>query len=189
MIIAPGFAHASFFFTGSGVPLGAACTLGLEYNPAKTVQQTADDCRDNFVATILPVLIQNTGLDHVLVKYGPNDVGPTATSASGVGGSDLSDQAPPNVAYLVRKGTALGGRKNRGRMYLPGVDEGEVLQGGTIQPGKLAGVEAAVDAFMAAMIADGHTLVVLHNGPEIPTEITSLTVDGTVATQRRRLRR
>src|SRR4029453_202822 len=44
----------------------------------------------------------------------------TSTSAA-AGGTVGGGSVPPNSAYLLKKTTALGGRKHRGRSYIPGV--------------------------------------------------------------------
>lgn len=100
--------------------------------------------------------------------------------------------APPNVTYLARKRTAEAGRANRGRWYLPGVNEDVVDSGGFLTSAKVTQLNTALEAFRADMFQ----LVILHRDPLVPndydfappTDITSLTAEPKVATQRRRLR-
>ena len=105
----------------------------------------------------------------------------------GPGGS-----APQNTAVLVHK-TVPSGRT--GRMYLPGVNEGNVAPNGAIDGTELAIWQGALTnlkdglldfpeitqlAMLASVAGDAHTAI---------KGVTSLVVDGVVATQRRRLRR
>lgn len=107
--------------------------------------------------------------------------------ANGVLGGDPS---PPNTAALVRLQSGLVGRKYRGRMYLPGVlKDDEVSAGGTI-------TESTASSILGVMLYLGDLLgtigaspVILHSDVGTPTLVTTLTVEATVATQRRRLRR
>lgn len=105
---------------------------------------------------------------------------------------------PMNCAALVRKGTALAGRRGNGRMYLPGIPEGEVDSGGLLTTGHRAVIQGAVTTFLATTAAADVPLHLLHSpsGPEVDppsavpaaTPITSLTVLARIATQRKRLR-
>jgi hypothetical protein len=108
------------------------------------------------------------------------------------GGTSTSDSASPNVAILIKKQTAQGGRKNRGRMYIPKPTEGGFDEAGVFSTGQYSALATAVGEMQADMEAivgvDG--LYVLHNlSTDSPTLITNLVPDRMVATQRRRLRR
>lgn len=111
-------------------------------------------------------------------------------------GEATGQTLPPNVAVLVQKRTAEGGRRNRGRMYLPpyGFSEGVIDQAGAIDSTELAGLQAKLDAFLVALEANDAPMVILHwsevpDSDLVPTTVTSLQAVSTVATQRRRLRR
>jgi hypothetical protein len=127
------------------------------------------------------VLVGNDGGD---IRY---DV--TVSRAGALGGS----ANPQNVATLVRKNTGLGGRRNRGRMFLPGIPEAFTADNGIIAPANVTTLQTAVNllhsgALFAASNVDA--MVLLHSTPPTtPTVINSLDVQNLVATQRRRLRR
>lgn len=101
---------------------------------------------------------------------------------------------PPNVATLVRKATVGRGRRNQGRMYLPGmVQQGEVAEDGTIQTTRLTALQTLVTQFLGQMNTQGTPMYVLHNEdgistPPPPTGVNGLVVEQRVASQRRRLR-
>lgn len=107
------------------------------------------------------------------------------------GGDNVSDPMPPNVAYLVKKITGLGGRKGRGRMFLPGVARGGINSDGTLSTSNLADLNTRVEDFREAIrsITGVEETYLFHSSSlDDPTEITQLVVDPLVATQRRRLR-
>lgn len=120
-----------------------------------------------------------------------------STTATGARSAAMQ---PANVALLVQKRSLTGGRRGRGRLYVPWIlrDE-EVNEVGVVDGTALAAFQSHADDLLADM-ANGTTLdnpapmVILHDssglGPEPgPSEVTSLTVDALVATQRRRLGR
>jgi hypothetical protein len=95
-----------------------------------------------------------------------------------------------NVAVLIRKNTARGGRPGRGRMYLPPfiVDQVSVSSVGLLNTALLAGMQNLATSWLVTSLAT----VVLHDsaapGGTTPSPILSVTVQPRVATQRRRLR-
>lgn len=100
----------------------------------------------------------------------------------------------PNTAVLVKKATASGGRRNRGRMYVPGLAiRSLVTPAGIIDSAFLADFQTNLDSFLSDINAgtgfNPTNLGVLHSEPpSAPAVITTLTADNKVATQRRRLR-
>jgi len=110
-------------------------------------------------------------------------------TSDGAGTSSL-DACPPNCALLIQKFTGLGGKANRGRMYLPfAVDQTGVSQGGVVEG---AVVDATTDAFnglIADLAAADLPMVILHAGAGLPAEVISGTCESLLATQRRRLGR
>lgn len=114
---------------------------------------------------------------------------------SGYNGTGSTDVLPQNCAALVTKITALGGRKGKGRLYMPGcLPEAQVNQIGGLSNTLHTDLGTAFDGFHADL-ADGPTatpMVLLHNNYGVetpdPTPVTGLSVSNTIATQRRRLR-
>jgi hypothetical protein len=127
-----------------------------------------------------------------IVRYRPAGGGDVQIAQSGVTspGTAVWSPPPPNTVLLVTKVTALGGRKNRGRMYLPPcfITESEINQLGIINAGWLTSLQTLLTGFRADVVASSRSLQLLHSGVEAPTAITALTHNNMVATQRRRLR-
>lgn len=194
MIIPVGFGQITFRFTGSALPHGAAVVLGFDHDGSKTAFEYAEDGYAVMASTILGQLTDDIQLTSTLVKLGPEDDGPSAEYADVTAGGYNTATAPPNVALLVRKNTALGGRRHRGRMYLPGVAEGDVNDDGSLESIYHSNVNGQVSAFGAALVLQGMDPVLLHDQPSTgvapaPTPIDSFQLQTRVATQRRRLRR
>ncbi len=116
-------------------------------------------------------------------------------------GAGLMPAPPPNVAVLVKKQTGFGGRKNRGRIYLPwSVSESDIDEVGNISAAGLNTVTTALAAFKAAnpnliqVIANrvydlpwdnpARQLVAVNIGKPV----IAMVADPLVATQRRRVR-
>lgn len=122
------------------------------------------------------------------LQVGPNPVGPTYTSFAGTGGGVGGEVGFPQAAWLVQKRTAFGGRENRGRFYIPGLSESIVDTGGVILSVNVALAQTELDEFHTGLQAADLPMYVLHNSASLPTAVTSLVADATIATQRRRLR-
>ncbi len=103
-------------------------------------------------------------------------------------GAQSSSACPPNVAVLLRKSTASGGRANRGRMYFPGPPEASINNVGVLDSTYKSDVQDAVDAvFGISTTGPIGPYYVLHANGDSPTLMTGFGVENVVATQRRRL--
>lgn len=188
MIIPAGFAHVVHRFTVGLTGQRAAITYGVELQGTDFGENRAEELYDLFQTEWAAVM--STGVSHqsVLLKYGPNVTGPQFEHA-GIGtGTANSPMAPPNTAWLIRKRTALGGRANRGRCYIPGVLEQQVNEGGQVLSPTLADLQTAANDWLAGLTTLEMPMVILHTSSSDPTEVSSLVADPLVATQRRRLR-
>lgn len=192
-VIPVDYAQANMRFGGTGVPSGAEVTFGLNVSAGSPTPATvAADLIANWMATIATVIPSSVVLESCLVKFGPNDLGPSAEVSGGGPGTGGGAQTSIAVAVLVSKITAIGGRPGRGRMYIPGVQESEVAPDGTLSGAFVAGLQSEVDAFLADMVSNAIPMVLLHGETSpvtTPTPVTSLQVASIVATQRRRQRR
>lgn len=129
---------------------------------------------------------------------GTEDVVGSATTA--VVGLKSVSGIPPNVALLVHKRTARGGRRGRGRFYIPfAVNTAAITEDGRIAPAEVTTLQTAMDTFLTQINTTVGPMVVLHRtsapgvdhptNPGPPSTVTGLAVDNLVATQRRRLGR
>lgn len=191
MFIPNGFAQANFRYVGPGVPFGAEWTIGIDVDQyAGTPSTLAGELAADYIAqSFQSIMAVGVDLSSVLVKYGPNATGATAEAFATEAGT-VASGASPNVAYLVSKLTAQGGRRGRGRLYLPGVTEAGINNSGTVLAATVTNIQTAFTAMHALAIADSRPYVLLHSSTEhFPDLITSFVAQSIGATQRRRMRR
>lgn len=193
MTIPNGFAQINWILSGSSLPTGAQVTMGVDVsgNPG-TPEDLANFAINQWDTYFAPSIVDGYVLTACLVKFGPDATGPSALVGTTVNGEAPGDPAPPNLAYLVRKNTAFGGRAGRGRMYIPGVPEEQVTGAGVLDGTWRANLEASLELSRADFDGVAYPWVLLHQpGSPIssPTPITSVSVQSVCATQRQRLRR
>jgi len=110
-------------------------------------------------------------------------------------GTSANDGLPDQDAVLVSLRTAGTGPNNRGRTYLPAIDE-TVVAGDIIGNTQATRVTAAMTALRAGMAAAGHTQVIWNHEPtrrdpviQTTKVITSCKTDRVIRTQLRRVRK
>lgn len=151
---------------------------------------TVQVCNDVFdaVATWLGGQASTYTLKKVDGYWGNGLVGTSTRAPDQFGGTN--NVLPQNCAYLIHKNSGLGGRKNKGRMYLPGVAELSCDHAGNLDSGTITGLNAGL-ATLFTNLGNIEALgapVILHGDAATPTPIVSFTADTRIATQRRRLR-
>lgn len=131
---------------------------------------------------------------HVLIGSDPGTVR-WESSLTPVVGTVSGVNVPQNTAFLARKQTNQGGRRNRGRMYFPGVPESSCTGAGVVP---IATVTAFNSCLQSLLIGGsihtafgflGQAALLHQSGSQTPTEVVDLQCQRVVATQRRRLRR
>lgn len=199
-----GYYHANLLFTGAAVPQGAAMTFGgsAASGSAATIAAAINTAWNTHLKSVFNTQCSLAG---TRVKLGPTDTGPFAYVASGTAGTNVASGSAPSVAFLIRKNSALGGRQGTGRMFQPVAGENSVDHTGTVDSAFRTTLQTAYTAFFGALQSVSYPMYLLHNhgtrrslkngelsitvvNPRAPTEVTSLSVDSIVATQRGRLR-
>lgn len=194
MPTAPGFADCSLRFNLAGYNRPAYVTFGV--NPTATDPAViASDLVNAWTATgsMNSKLDNNVTMTEAMVRLGTDGSEDLVGSAinTTVGGLSASSP-PPNVAVLVYKRTARGGRRGRGRMYFPWfTSTGDLTDDGTIGPTKVTALAVSIGVWKTELSTRGCPLVLLHSPGKTsmgaPDPVTSLVVSNVVATQRRRL--
>ena len=107
-----------------------------------------------------------------------------------VTGTQVGNPLPNNCSFLVRKISALGGRRNRGRLFVPPFRFGEdtVAGNGTITAAQVSAMQGEWTAFLTQMNLVDLTPVIWHSDGSPGPEITSMLVQPRIATQRTRMR-
>lgn len=190
-----GFGLCSIVWQAIGAPRESVTTFG--YDPgALDPQAHADVFYDLFnnagapgVATIISDNWQWVGMR----CSEQDDPGPLfGEHIEPISGLLTGGAVPSNCAVLIAKQTGLGGRRNKGRMYIPPVwpNESAVSARGVLTTTDAGTLATRWNQFRTACATAGLPWVLLHSEvPFTPTPITALTVSTQMATQRRRMRR
>lgn len=192
MDIPVNFGQVNHFFAGTAFPRGAQITYGVQVVGSSTADQVALEAHNLFKTAwqaAMPVTMSCTA---TRAKLGPTDTGPFATAGVAYAGTYNTPADSPQVAILMKKGTLRGGRQGAGRTFLPIVPEASTLSGGSVDPAQISALQTIADGWLAALAGSTYCgpMVLLHNDPATsPDTVLSLSVQSTLATQRRRLRK
>lgn len=198
MIIPPGYGLCRYLLTLDGDPETMMTTCGHDLSDAGgDFESAALQLSNRFGGLLMEQFSGAYTFRGVQLTVGTDGGDPITYEVTTANTGGLGNDAPPqNTAVLVQKRTALGGRRNRGRMYLPGFTvETQVTSRGTLDGAALTAKQEVINEWAAALTTPGGGLismppVILHSEvPAGPTPITEFRVSGVVATQRRRLRR
>lgn len=185
-----GFAQATWGWMLAGDPEPMFVTFGVDVFMGGDAQAMAEAIADSWEdffgtgGTLDEYTFIGTRVALQDTPSGPPVIGEAVRSEQGiVTGTTL----PQNCAMLVRKNTGLGGRSGRGRFYFPpfAFPEADVSATGFIGT-PAAGIQTALDN----LLTGGWNMFLFHDEALAiePTQVTSLTLDARIATQRRRLR-
>lgn len=196
MTTPPGFADISVEFKYAGFPRSSFITFGVD--PTATDPIVVGTLVAESIATTGSILdlVDNTvtmaAIHVALGTDGAEDIHAVVPRTDS--GRSAAINSPNNCALLLHKRTARGGRRGRGRLYLPwSMQEGAVDENGIVLSTFVTSSQVKASLWLADMITRGVPMVLLHStgltteGP--PNSVTSLVVDGIVGTQRRRLGR
>lgn len=192
----PGFADCSYEIKQLGLNRPAYCTFGVDpVDTDPSLVATALLGAFNAAGSFKSILDSSATLTAVRVSLGTDGTADLVTvlPASAAGGT-TAVTTPPNVAILVHKATARGGRRGRGRMYLPWCAQAtQIDEAGQVNATLITTLNAAMLAWRVALNTANCPLVLLHGpgktGVPAPDPVLTLTVDRLAATQRRRLGR
>lgn len=199
MPTAAGYAQCSYRLKHSALPRNAYITFGV--HPTLTDPVAIATAIAVAYTPIQTFMDSNVTMTEVRVSYGIDGSADLVGIAPAVlVGSRSGNSSPPNVATLLHKQSARGGRRGRGRMFIPWwsstIDYDEV---GAFNSTYLTNANTAAASWLTAMSTGGVPVVLLHRNskpgiphptpPGAPNTVTSMTCDGLVATQRRRLGR
>lgn len=192
----PGYADCSYEFRQTGLTRPAYVTFGVD--PTDTDPQLiAGSLQAAWLATgsMKSIMDSSVTMTAVRVSLGTDGTADLVyVLATNQAGGMASLTVPPNVAVLIHKSTNRGGRRGRGRMYLPwSVQSTQVDEGGQIVASQVTIITTAITTWRTQLTTLGSPLVLLH-GPgktamPAPDPVTSASCDRLVATQRRRLGR
>lgn len=195
--IPAGFLEATFIFRVTGLTRDSTWSLGMDDDSfaSHTPVDMATTIRSAFVASGRPYAAANvqTGWTFKGVSVTKMiDTGPLiGQSLSDIVGTMTGGPVPPNSSILMNKSTDEGGRRGRGRAFLPPVHIGEsgIDQAGFMTAANASAITAFYDAAAVALNTAGYHWVLFHSSsPFTPTPITANPIQTQLATQRRRMR-
>jgi len=184
----------------TGAPDVTICTFGVYMGGASMNDAILDDIADVWSTKVLPACHPTV----VFYRITASDAGGVVSERfPGTNGADTNDPAPVSTAIIIAKRTGTSGRRYRGRMYVPAVNDTLVDIGGNLDPTVAAAYQAEIDDVLPDLAAKPQAIqmVLLHskgwdgavepadpgNAPA-PTVVTSLVVQPRIGTQRRRIR-
>jgi hypothetical protein len=205
LVIPVGFASFSIEITHARDAQPYNVTFGTETDLSEaSAIDHANHAMSSFGGAFVSRLDSETFITKATGRFGQDgeDVLIIDSDLAPMGGTRSGSSVPPNTAVLVRKLSGLGGRRNRGRCYVPmAATAGAETEGGVLSTGERTALQTSANAWFNNL-ATGvppdvppMPMVILHNEPPgggvlpLPTPVVGLTVDTTLATQRRRLRR
>lgn len=193
-VLPPGYISAIISITRSGDPDPYAVTWAFDGTPESIGDpDLADAVQANFIVNWASSFPNDCVLGPTTLRIGQDGGDPILLTSTTTGtGSNSSDFLPQNTAVLLQKRSAFGGRKNRGRMFMPIATETTVSEVGAITPAQQASYQNIANEWLTGYnndVTGFGQMVILHNDATTPTPVTALTVSGLIATQRRRLRR
>lgn len=198
LVIPPGFAQCSVEIRNSGDPQAWFVTYGIDVSDAGGDFETAAfKAGSAFTSTVGLQLRTTSAFIQARLSVGQDGGPPLTVIAPLVGaGTSTAEMLPQNCAALYDKGTALAGRRGRGRMFVPNIlKESTVSDVGVMTSGARTDLQVQATAFLEDLASDSlgvaTPMVLLHNeGVAVPppTLVTSFTVQAVISTQRRRLR-
>lgn len=104
-----------------------------------------------------------------------------------VGGSRGSTPEAGNVSLSLSLRAGLAGRAYRGRIYLAGVNEGDVSSTDIVSSGLVALAANALTALIGPSLPAGTSAVIFHRNDNLFSAIVAAVVENIVDSQRRRL--
>ena len=182
VVIPPGFGEASFIFTGDVGTAPYVTTLGVSLADAGgDFVAAANGLMQSYNQAFGGSTSESLSLDRVILAVGQDGAGGSVESTVGpYQGQGTGDFAPTAMSTIMRKETAVLGRKGRGRMFMPGsVFENNVNEAGALPPGAIADFSSRGDDFFTALtsgvpagVGVPTPPVLLHSSALLPTPIT-----------------
>lgn len=186
----------------SALARSAAITFGIGVSDAAGDNiQVADDMVTAFVNAWESELDSNVTVGPAILRVGQDGGEPLTVEGSTTDtGAETGAMIPPNSNLLVKKQTARGGRRGRGRCFIPWVlQDAAVDEVGQIDGASLAVRQGDADTWLDNLGATGTgtydtPMYLLHDsrgsGSEpAPDVVTALTCPSLIAVQNRRIGR
>lgn len=194
MEIPENFSNVRYVFSCAGVTEEMSFAHGVSGGIGASASDIALACHLAFVGAVpeTPEGIY-VGWSYLGTRVTKTTAGEPVTAEfnANMQGTAIGQSSIVSSALLVRKTTAEGGRKNRGRMYVPPcvLAEAVVSNAGFIDSGDLGTLSSKFDQFHSDLVLAEMIPCLFHSDPvDTPTTITGFVLQSQLATQRRRMR-
>lgn len=194
------YAVARFLFTCVGLDHLCGFSLGIHHG-IDTPADVALYVSDAFVFDVLDdgagMGIPWTYMGLVLTVSHDPDPPTVVEHPDSVVGTLSPSPSPPNCAMIIQKKTGIGGRRYRGRAFVPPVmlNDADVDAAGNLSAGLAASHTVLWENFRTSLENGNVGPVLVHQyeegvttGRVAPTDIIAFQAAGKIGTQRRRLR-
>ena len=193
LIIPPGYSLASIEYWLTGYTRPAVTTWGLDtrgdlYDP----DTMARGFLDAYEANCRNLVDTNVTVRNAKILIGQDGGEPViGVSTHAWAGTSSRASTPPALSVMLKTPTGLGGRRNRGRKYIPwSVAENSVDEMGLIDGASVTALQTGFNAFYNDLKDSDWDPVVLHSTGSSPvpspTPITAFVVDPIIRTQKQR---
>lgn len=190
--IPSGYGALQVVFSLSGMTRRMSIMIGLDFTATAT--QVMADALHTAFRTAWGARLPTAYTFRGGTLYVGNGTGSPASfnTSTAVAGSNVNTLLfPPNVTHVCNVNTALSGRKGKGRLYIPGLKEGEVDNTGVISGAALTTYNtslAALKSGLEGVTGVGNLYLLSHDSSATPQQVTSLTMRAKVGTQVNRVR-
>jgi hypothetical protein len=201
LIIPVGFAQVTLPLLHVSQSREAVVTFGVNWDESGTGPDVCDAIMQTWIDEIGDRVDEGCVQGPVRAAIGgPDNENLQVEGTLTYGSPGTASKLPSNVSLLVRKITDRGGRRGRGRMYVPWLlNESDVNDVGVIDGTYRSSLQVSFDNWLDLLSSgppgSSTPMQILHSTdpdqstlPGSPNTVTSLVVDQLVATQRRRLR-
>lgn len=197
VIVPPGHALAVWRFSLTGDPEEMITTCGCDVSGIGGAFVAAANALATAWLTQFPASTfdQDWTFKGVRLYVGQDDGSTLPFDSTTVTRTGTGNFATPvqNTAMLVQKRTLVPGRKGRGRMFWPcfNIDGANYSPAGVLTAGTLTAIGTKFNDMFVAINAspDLGPLELFHSDATPPTPLVAWVLQGTLATQRQRLRR
>lgn len=201
VIIPEGYALLSYNMRARAANRPMAFTIGVWNSTISSIEANLSAYEAGMVASGMPFSAARFSSDYQYLGMSATigtESGPIPWRVDReIDGTATIVPPPPNVSVLVRKRTTRGGKRGRGRWYMPcaWISENMIDHLGNIDA-NISTVQGVVDDLIDGMAGADLVPQILHAPSKLdpaapvppPTDILAMSVQRRVATQRKRLR-
>lgn len=191
--IPPGYATLAVEHWLLNYPRPAVCVWGLSLDGlVLDPVAMANQLQGAYVDAFSPGIDSNVTIRASRLTIGQDAADPiVATATSSSPGQAVRESVPPSLAVMLDLHTNLGGRRNRGRKYVPWASsDGSVSEQGALEASAISGWNTRAANFITRLETLDASPVILHGtgvtSVPAPTPVTSITCNPVIRTQRNR---